>query len=87
MSESFYNILGVNEKATKEEIKKAYRTLQMKFHPDRNPNNNDAMIMTQKINEAYETLGDDERRNQYIARRKGLHIPSRERDHLCRNAP
>lgn len=68
MSESFYNILGVNEKATKDEIKKAYRGLQMKFHPDKNPNNPDAMNMTQKINEAYETLGDDQKRQEYDAR-------------------
>jgi DnaJ-class molecular chaperone len=37
MADSFYNILGVSEKATKDELKKAYRALQMKFHPDKNP--------------------------------------------------
>ena len=65
MLENFYNILGVNENATKEEIKKAYRSLQMKYHPDRNNSAQEAVNMTQKINEAYETLGDEEKREQY----------------------
>lgn len=65
MSENFYNILGVDENATKDEIKKAYRSLQMKYHPDKNPNNQEAFKMTQKINEAYETLGDDQRKEEY----------------------
>ena len=49
MSENYYNILGVNEKASKDEIKKAYRSLQMKWHPDKNHGNQDAINMTQKI--------------------------------------
>jgi len=65
MSENYYNILGVNETATKEEIKKAYRNLQMKNHPDRNPGNQEALNMTQKINEAYETLGDEKKKMEY----------------------
>ena len=65
MSENFYNILGVNEKSTKDEIKKAYRTLQMKWHPDKNQGNNEASQMSKKINEAYEVLGDDKRREEY----------------------
>jgi DnaJ-class molecular chaperone len=65
MSDNFYKVLGVDEKASKEEIKKSYRTLQMKYHPDRNNNSQDANIMTQKLNEAYETLGDDEKREEY----------------------
>jgi DnaJ-class molecular chaperone len=65
MAENFYKILGVNEKSTKDEIKKAYRTLQMKYHPDKNNNNPDAIGMTQKINEAYETLGDEHKREEY----------------------
>jgi len=65
MSENFYNILGVNENATKDEIKKAYRTLQMKYHPDKNPGNQEAHDMTQKINEAYETLGDEQKKQEY----------------------
>jgi DnaJ-class molecular chaperone len=65
MSENFYNILGVGENATKDEIKKAYRGLQMKYHPDKNPGNKEAIAMTQKINEAYETLGDEQKKAEY----------------------
>jgi molecular chaperone DnaJ len=65
MSENFYNILGVGENATKDEIKKAYRGMQMKYHPDKNPGNNEAIAMTQKINEAYEVLGDEQKKTEY----------------------
>lgn len=65
MSDNFYNILGVNEKASSEEIKKAYRGLQMKWHPDKNPGSQEAINMTQKLNEAYETLGDEHKRQEY----------------------
>lgn len=70
MSENYYDILNVKETATKEEIKRAYRSLQMKFHPDKNPNNQEAINMTQKINEAYETLGDEQKRAEYDMRNK-----------------
>jgi DnaJ-class molecular chaperone len=69
MSDSFYKVLGVDEKASKDEIKRSYRTLQMKYHPDKNNNSQDAVNMTQKLNEAYETLGDDEKREEYDATR------------------
>jgi len=65
MSENFYNILGISEKATKDEIKKAYRGLQMKWHPDKNQGNMEASQMSKKINEAYEVLGDDKKREEY----------------------
>ena len=65
MSETFYNILGIDEKATQEEIKKAYRNLSFKFHPDKNPGNPDATSKFQKISEAYETLGDSQKREEY----------------------
>ena len=70
MAEDFYNILGVNEKSTKEEIKRAYRSLQMKYHPDKNNGNEESAIMSRKINEAYEILGDDQKREEYDNTRK-----------------
>jgi len=65
MSENLYNILGVDEKSTKDEIKKAYRGLQMKWHPDRNQGSEVSKQMSEKINGAYEVLGDDEKRLEY----------------------
>lgn len=65
MSEDFYNVLGVGEKSTKDEIKKAYRSLQMKYHPDKNNGSEEAGVMSKKINEAYEILGDDQKRKEY----------------------
>jgi molecular chaperone DnaJ len=71
MADNFYSTLGVSENASKEEIKKAYRGLQMKYHPDKNPSNQqEASNMTQKLNEAYETLGDEQKRAEYDMTRK-----------------
>jgi len=61
---SYYDILGVSPDANEADIKKAYRTLSLKYHPDRNPSE-DAKEKIQKINEAYETLGDPALRKQY----------------------
>lgn len=65
MTETYYNILGINENATKDEIKKAYRSLQMRYHPDKNKGSQDAIDMSQKINEAYEILEDEKKRSEY----------------------
>ena len=65
MTENLYNVLCVDEKSTKDEIKKAYRGLQMKWHPDRNQGSEDSKKMSEKINGAYEVLGDDEKRLEY----------------------
>ena len=65
MSDNYYTILGINENASSEEIKKAYRTLQMKWHPDKNGGSQDSINMTQKLNEAYETLSDQQKKEEY----------------------
>jgi len=60
----YYDILGVSKDAGEMEIKKAYRSLSLKYHPDRN-STEEATDMIQKINEAYEILGDKNKRKQY----------------------
>jgi curved DNA-binding protein len=61
----YYKILGVSKSATEEEIKKAYRKLARKLHPDLNPNDKDAHKKFQQINEANEVLSDPEKRKKY----------------------
>ena len=60
----FYDILGVTKDANETEIKKAYRELSLKFHPDRNPDPN-ATMKFQEISEAYETLSDPMKKQEY----------------------
>ena len=61
----YYKILGVDEKASAEDIKKAYRKLAMKYHPDRNPDNKAAEEQFKEINEANEVLSDPQKRAKY----------------------
>ena len=62
----YYKILGVKKEATEAEIKKAYRKLALKWHPDKNPNNREeAEEKFKKINEAYSVLSDKDKRRQY----------------------
>ncbi|MEP7200677.1 MAG: DnaJ C-terminal domain-containing protein [Chloroflexota bacterium] len=61
----YYKILGVEKKATEAEIKKAYRKLAQQYHPDKNPNNKSAPEKFKEINEAYEVLGDTDKRRKY----------------------
>lgn len=61
----YYKTLGLNKNATDEEIKKAYRKLARKHHPDLNPSDKEAHIRFQEINEANEVLSDPEKRKKY----------------------
>ena len=61
--DDLYSVLGVSKNASAEEIKKAYRNLAFKYHPDRNPNNKDAEDKFKQINNAYAVLGDETKRN------------------------
>jgi len=65
MVEDYYQVLGVDKKASTEDIKKAYRKLALKWHPDKNPNNKAAEEKFKKISEAYAVLSDTEKRQQY----------------------
>ncbi len=65
MHTDYYSILNVSKEATDEEIKKAYRKLALKYHPDRNPGDPEAEERFKEINRAYEVLGDPEKRMRY----------------------
>ena len=62
---NYYEILGVSKNATADEIKKAYRTLAFKYHPDRNPGNAEAEEKFKQISVAYDVLGDEAKRRNY----------------------
>ena len=65
MKEDYYEILGVSKNASASEIKKAYRKKAIEFHPDKNPNDKIAEAKFKKAAEAYEILGNQEKRSQY----------------------
>jgi len=65
MKRDYYDILGVSKSATDDELKKAYRKLAMKHHPDRNPDNPEAEARFKEAKEAYEMLSDPARREAY----------------------
>jgi len=66
----FYQVLGVSDSASQDEIKKAYRRLAKQYHPDANPNNTGAAERFKEISEAHSTLSDPDKRKQYDQMRR-----------------
>src|SRR5687767_4124201 len=64
-TKDFYAVLGISSSASQDEIKKQYRRLAAKHHPDKNPNDAKAAERFKEISEAYTVLGDAEKRKQY----------------------
>lgn len=68
---NYYEILGVTKDVTKDDLKKAFRKLARKYHPDVNPGNKEAEAKFKTINEAYNTLSDDSLKAVYDAKLEG----------------
>ena len=63
----YYKILGVSKDASQDDIKRAYRRYAKKYHPDLNPGDKEAERRFKEINEAYQVLGDEQKRKKYDA--------------------
>ena len=65
MAKNYYDILGVSKTATQDEIKKAYRNIAVKYHPDKNPGNKEAEEKFKEAAEAYSLLSEENKRKEY----------------------
>ena len=61
----YYEVLGVNKNASADDIKRSYRRLAMKYHPDKNPDNEEAEAKFKECAEAYEVLSDPDKKQRY----------------------
>jgi len=77
-TKDYYFILQLKPNATRQEIKKSYRKLALQYHPDRNPGNTEAAEIFRQVQEAYETLSDPQKREQYHYRQWSGRVPPRE---------
>lgn len=76
----YYKILNVSINANNDEIKKAFRALAKKYHPDRNPDDKDALTKFQEVNEAYEVLSNEESRKKYDQNLSGFKSRNNDRE-------
>ena len=65
MAKDYYDVLGIAKTASADEIKKAYRKLAVKYHPDKNPGDKAAEEKFKEVSRAYEVLSDEKKRKQY----------------------
>lgn len=94
MGKDYYKIIGVSSQATEEEIKKAYRKLAMRYHPDKNPGDKEAEERFKQITEAYEVLSNAKKRAQYdrygaesVKGGSGSHIYEEDISEFFKNSP
>lgn len=80
MKHDYYSILGVSSSASDEEIKKAYRKLAMRYHPDRNPEDSESEEKFKEVNDAYAILSDQQKRQAYERSGRGHYKPYRDED-------
>lgn len=73
MNQNYYEIMGLSENATLEDIKKSYRSLSLKYHPDRNQNDDTSKDKFQKMSAAYQILSDEKLKKDYDMKQKNVY--------------